>query len=175
MVAISRRLFKLKTEERTEGIYARNLQDIIDLIQFYNERDGEWTGDPDVRECFRRVPTAEDIEEVEKGIVYFQIGMVDARSTGDFFEELKVADDFSFYVNHESLTNFALFRTVLPRMRRANLYKVQIDGGMFSGLYFIPQDVAEATMAYDLTSHIERARNELERLTEVKRGHPNIR
>ena len=171
-------LHMLKCEDKEVRIYARKGKDIVDLIKYYRERarkDGVFN-DPRLAVWVKKVPTKEDIMKVEKGELFFQAGLVKIPEKDDnrqFYEELKVLPDFSVFVNDESLVYFELFRQRLPQLKRTNLYKIQLDGGLAAGLTFIPEDVMRSIMSYDLFPHLERARKALEEIANLQ--HPNLK
>lgn len=171
-------LYKLKTNDAGVRIYARDKRDIIDLVKYYYERarrNGH-LNDPRLAEWVRKVPTCEDILAVEKGEIFFQAGMISFAGDNNrqFWEELRVLPDFTVFTNEESLLNFEFLRRALPQLKRVNLYKIMRDGGIAPSLNFIPQDVMEATLRYDLTPHLEKARETLNRIQRIKEGHPNL-
>jgi hypothetical protein len=153
-------------------IYARNPKDIRDLIFSYREeaiKNGDME-DPRLAEWVRKIPSKENIITVEKGELFFQEGMVsvpDKNDKGPFYEELKVAPDFTVFVNDESLPRFRVVRANFPKLKRMELYKIQ-TGSMFPNLTFIPEDIMKAITEFNLDSYFEKARENLEKLKTVR-------
>ncbi|MAF50671.1 MAG: hypothetical protein CMH64_01135 [Nanoarchaeota archaeon] len=144
-------LYKLKTVEEDIHVYSRDPTDIMKLVSHYMEqrrRASNW---------LMKLPTLEEIEEVRNGKLRFQNGGIDFSGdrNEEFFERLQAASDFTVYVNRESFTAFDLMRQGLPQNKRADLYKIQVESTLFPSLNFVPEDIMQGIVAYDLTSLVE--------------------
>ena len=114
------------------------------------------------------------IIEVNSGLLRFQAGMVKIRTEGNFFEELPVAEDFRVYVNLESLPYFDMMRSQLldGKNKRGQLYKFHNNSGVVPSQNYLPRDVAEAIVRYDLNHLYEKAKEILSEITSLQ--HPNL-
>lgn len=164
------------------SIYARNPGDIIGLIRYYHEREGEKNlTRPDTAAWVKNIPTLENIETVDKGSFCFHVGYVRLPTAQDeerlpLYEELPVLPDFSVGVTLESAHVFADFRKTIPSKKRANLYKIDLRNVhlLSSFLTFVPEGVVRAVVDYDMTDVLAKGREYRESIEAVKRGHPNL-
>ena len=92
-------------QDMRTGIYARNPQHIIDVLQYYNEREKPDRTNPDLNWWLQKDFTLNDIEQVEKGRVRFIAGMLDF--SGDLnrplFEKIPITHEFTVYVPEENI------------------------------------------------------------------------
>ena len=174
-------LFKLRSEDEPVGIYARVPQHIVDLVSYYRERAKE-TGhldDPSLAKWVSKIPTLDDIAKVESGFIRYHVGMIslnpqEVDMERDLFSErMQVTDDFEVAVSPEGIFYFDVQRQQLPASKRGELYKFQTPG-IFGGLYFVPEDVMNGIVGYDLSPHVEEAKKVRERIEQVKAGHRNL-
>lgn len=169
-------LFKFDTQTEPVWFYARKPEHIIDLVTHYNKQvkmEGRLNS-PEIADWVRKIPSIEDIVETGKGIIAYHVGMINMSQKGDLFSEhMQVADDFEVRVSPESLLYFDAHRQRLPKSKRKDLYKLQIPG-VFSRLYFVPEDIMQAIVNYDLSPHIEKTKKIRERIENVKASHPNL-
>ena len=172
-------LFKLTSDE--VGIYARVPQHIVDLVSHYRARasaKGQLT-DTRLSKWVSKVPTLEDVVKVNKGGILYHVGMVCLATDEDkgkdlFSEKMQVTEDFEVAVSPEAVLYFAQQRAELPSLKRGDLYKFHVDNPIFGELYFIPEDIMNAIVAYDLTPHLEAAIKFRDRIETVKAGHPRL-
>lgn len=168
-------LYKLDNlaEDKT-NIYARDSQHIVELVELYAKRlTPEERNHPNLM-SWLKPDTISRIVEVDSGILRFQAGMINTALEGKLFEELTVSDDFKVYVNLESLPYFNTKRSRLLEEgnKRAQLYKFHNNNGLFASQNYLPRDVAEAIVRYDLNSLYEKAKEVLDKIASLK--HPNI-
>jgi len=171
-------LYKLnnKSEDRT-FFYARNQQHIIDLIRKYRtERlTPEDLKHPDILSWAKKEPELSDIIVETEGFMGFVGSMIDTNKPGDVFDvRLQVTPDFVVGLPSESLPAFRMWRMNILARKRGELYKAHVNHALFGAQYFIPEDVAQAIASYDLIPEMEKASEAIEKIAEVRRGHPNI-
>ncbi len=174
-------LYVFRGKDEPVQIYARDQQHIISLVEHYRER-AKKQGDLDnaqLDQWVRTVPTLDQIVAVDLGFVNYHAGMINLKLSEedmkkDFFSEyMRVIPDFEFRVSPESVGYFSVQRRLLPSLRRDHLYKLQTSGALGS-LNFIPEDVMNALLAYDLAPHLKRTREIRERIAYLKTQHPNL-
>ncbi|MEK6939357.1 MAG: hypothetical protein AABX31_01390 [Nanoarchaeota archaeon] len=162
-----------REEDRT-NIYARNSQHIVELVELYAKRlTPEERNHPKLM-SWLKPNTISKIIEVDSGVLRFQAGMINTALEGNLFEELPVTSDFKVQVNLESLPYFDTMRAGLLKEenKRGQLYKFHNNHGLFASQNYLPQDIAEAVVKYDLKSLYEKAEETLERITSLK--HPSL-
>lgn len=178
-------LYLLKMPEDANAfvrVYARDSEHIIELVDYYRQRarDSGHLEDPKLGWWVKKIPSLEDIEQVRSGHINYHVGMIvlnpdEVDREGDFFSErMQVADDFTVAVSLEAMAYFDLQRRQLPNSKRRELYKFQIEGGAFSSLNFIPEDVVQGITSYDIFPHLEKSRDVIESIRQAKAGHPNL-
>lgn len=164
------------------AFYARDPQHIVDLVQHYYDQTKQENrlDDPQIAQWSKKVPVLDDIKIVEKGIIRYHVGMVfcetdDEETNADLFSErMQVTDDFIVAVSPESVFYFDGARQGLPNIKRGELYKFQ-TGGIFRSLTFIPEDVMQGIVNYDLAPHKRRAEEFQAKIQAIKKGHPGLR
>lgn len=175
-------LYLLKSKQVPVQIFGRNPNDIVSVVEYHRkqaEQDGVLSR-PDLADWIRTVPAIDEIPKVEKGRINFHVGMInckpnEADPNADFFSEyMQVTPDFLVAVSPESVLYFEMQRRQLPQSKRGSLYKFEVPGGLFASLNFIPQDVMEAILKYDLTPHIERGMRARKKIEQIAAGHPNL-
>lgn len=155
-------LYKLK--DTSAAVYAREPKDIVDLIHYYHTREGDaLITHPSTKSWVKKIPDDSDIELVEQGSFTYHVGNVrlpTTQSEGElpYFEELCVLPDFTVYISPQSAYEFRDFRDALSTKKRGNLFKVQVDH-LFGGLTFIPEDVMQAVVEFDLVDLLMQADN----------------
>ncbi|HIH15457.1 MAG: hypothetical protein QT08_C0013G0013 [archaeon GW2011_AR17] len=165
--------------ERTQ-FYAREKEDIFGVIDFYKEREKKAKKDEGLDSFSKRISPEllETITSVEQGYFRFHVGPLIMPEEGseegkeDVFQKLAILPDFSVGVSYEASAYFDIFRRSLPALRRANLYKVQVDNSIFGGLTYIPRDVVDAIVAYDLSDLLQKGKTFREKIASIR--HPNI-
>lgn len=170
-------LFKLQNDsfERTH-IYARDPQDIVDLVSYYRtERlSPEELKDPTLLGWVKKVPSLDDIAVVESGSITYHVGMFSiARDPEDRFLHIPLVDDFDLLVTREALQWFDVQRLRLGDTKRAGLYKFAFYDVDFGAQYFVPADVMRAMKDLSLQKWYEEAAEDLERWERIAE-HPNI-
>ena len=178
-------IYLLTSKNESFQMYARDPKHIIELVEHYHEQaknDGN-LDNPKVSNWVRKIPTLEDITQIEKGRINFHVGMVNLnRDENDmdkdlFSEYMQVTKDFLVAVSPEAVLYFEMYKQQLEqnlgKLKRGELYKVQIPGGVFASLNFIPEDVMQAILKYDLKPHLEKGIQARENI-EQKINHPNI-
>ncbi len=170
-------LYTLNNEERDRTFfYGRVKEHIIEVVNHYRARlTPEEKANPQLHSWARDEPTLDKILEVESGVLHF-VGSMIAMGEGKLFDvELQVTPDFSVAMPHESLPAFGLWRADLLSRKRGELYKAHVSHSLFGAQYFLPEDIVRAIVGHDLRPHMDAAREKLEKLETVKRGHPNLR
>lgn len=169
-------LYKLKLNDFRFNFYARDAQDIVDLVNRYYQQsvnDGS-INHPNIGPWVKET-NLDDIEVVKQGLIRYHVGMLDLSIEGDIFSErMQVTDDFEVAVSPEALFAYAIQRLELPNNKRLNLYKFQVPHDGFGSLNFVPQDVMERMVNYDLTPHLENAKKARAKIEKIKLGHPNL-
>ena len=165
--------------ERTQ-FYSRQRQDIVDVISNYKTREKSSGNDtrPDSFSVKISPEVLDTITEVKEGFLRFHVGplfmpQTEEEGKKDVFHTLQVLPDFSVGVSYEASAHFDRFRRSLSSQRRVNLYKVQVDNGLFGGLYFVPEDVVDAIVSFDLSDLLSEGKIFRERIAGV--SHPNLR
>ena len=166
-------LYKLNNPaEDNTYFYARDPEHIIELIQQYRKKVTEKERqDPKLVNWVKSEPTLDQIVKVKEGSLCFQAGMICMDTKGELFEHLQVTPDFTVHVNVESLPYFDLARTELPEHKRGKLYKMHCPGSIFQGLYFLPEDIIKAIVAYDLTELYKKGDEYLGRIADLRHQH----
>lgn len=166
--------------ERT-FFYARERQDIADVIDFYKGRERK-AGIDTRQDSFSVKVTSgllDTIAPVEMGWLRFHVGPILLSKEGEtgeddnFFRVFKVLPDFSVEVSYEASAHFALFRRQLSLNQRGNLYKGKVDNSLFGGLYYVPKDVVEAMVSFDLSDFLKEGKKFRDAIASI--NHPNIR
>jgi len=143
------------------NIYARNPRHIVDLIKSYQRKVGSDTAPP----WLKNIPEEQTIPQVEHGKLYLTPRIDLERNVFKLlFAELQVCDDFSVFIDPLSIYNFENIRRGFQRLKREDLYKVQIRGPVFEDLTFIPEDVAEAMIKFDIEPLIQTAKSEFSKV-----------
>ena len=172
-------LFKLAFEDERTTFYSRDPRDIVDLIKHYHNQDipGYSRDDPRIAKWSKRVPEISEIKTTDEGKIYYHEGILSLENGDEevFSEKLQVADDFQILMSKESVLYFDLLRTRFPNLKRENLFKLHVSNAIFGGLYFIPKDVVEGIIKYDLTPHYKNSEEVRSRIEEIKQFHPNLR
>ncbi len=173
-------LYLFQPKDQLIQFYSRDPKHVIETIGYYQERsksDGTFYR-PGIASWVKTLPNLNDIVTVDSGRINYHVGMINLNPKevdmeGDFFSEhMQVTPDFLVATSSESVLYFDMQRKQLPNAKRGPLYKLQIPGSIFANLNFIPQDIMEAIVQYDITPHIERgmrARESIERVV-----HPNL-
>ena len=172
-------VFHYLSLERTQ-FYAREKQDILDLIDHYKQREVA-RGAQNEPMSFSRKLSPEILETIhteERGYFRFHVGPLilpknEEEGKKDVFQELQVLSDFTVAVSYEDSGYFDLFRRSILDSRRMNLYKAEVDNSLFGGLTFIPRDVVDAILAFDLSDLLKEGRKFREVIAGI--NHPNIR
>jgi hypothetical protein len=164
-------LYRLSTPETEQvRVYGREPLQIIGLVNHYRCLfSSNSAGLADAPAWIKKGPSLDDIVRVNEGSFMFQIGKASYAGLLDtefIFEGLRVTDDFTVFVEMDSLDSFDALRKVLDRtqVRDTGLYAIQITGGRCAGLTFVPKDISEAMRAYDLTPHLGKAEILLEQM-----------
>ena len=159
--------------------YGREPQQILDVLDYYikqTNRDNLW-GHPQLAWWLKKKFSAADIEEVREGTFAYFAGMIhvdEGNKNKNLFEHLRVTDDFIVQVPEENLGYFALWRETIPRLKRAELYKLQNPIEMFMNISFVPEDIAQAIMKFNLTKYTEAVSADMARRAELSK-HPNVK
>ena len=158
-------LFKFATERELAVFYARDPKDIRNLIEHYYKQtiDAGRLDDPNIANWAKRVPEMSEIETVDSGNLWFHVGPYGG---GSDWEDLQVTDDFLARISLESIMSFDSYRRRLPEKKRVDLYKFYVPD-IAGQLYFIPEDVMQGILDYDLEPHMEKAREAMCKISGV--------
>ncbi len=177
-------LYLLHPKGEPVQIYARDPKDIVGLVEYYHNQaknDGK-LDDPHTVDWVKNIPKPDEIRQAESGRINYHVGMVNLNDAaeGDFFSEhLQVTPDFLVAVSPEAILYFEMhlqkLSKSLQQLKRGQLYKFQVHGGMyFSSLNFIPEDVMNAMLNYDLRPHIEKGIKARRDIEKIASGNPII-
>lgn len=158
------------------NFYGRTPEQIFATLEFYLkkiQKDGVPRDHPDLVWWLKRDFTRDDIEEVNKGGFAFVTGMLylgEEVADEPFYEELKVTDDFTVYVPKENIGHFTLWRMRVSQMKRGELYELRNPIDAFMNTSFVPEDIANAIVAHDLTPYTEAVKQDIARRERLSRG-----
>lgn len=169
-------LYLLQDPKDPTFFYARDPDDIVETLRYYHKREPWMASDPNVMEVFRSIPDPAKIPQVEKGVLTFRAGMMvlsDKVKDKNIFEELQVLPDFVVRANLEAGPYLMMLKSSFPNLKRGNLYKVQTSG-LFATQTFLPQDVVDAIIAYDLTDFLRAGDDLTDEVLATTSSHPNL-
>ncbi|MBN2142167.1 hypothetical protein JW711_02455 [Candidatus Woesearchaeota archaeon] len=174
-------IYRLAFPHDKAQFFARDPDHIVELIAYYHRRiinDG-LIGSPKAAGWTQGVPSADEIGLVDLGVIRYHTGpsIIRPHPMGlglDLHsEKMRVTPDFEVHVSPEALFYFDDHRMLLRNAKRCRLYKMSLTGGPSDAcLNFIPEDVLEGMLTYDLTPHLEIANKAREYLMGLT--HPNI-
>jgi hypothetical protein len=141
-------LHKLKTGERDwTFFYARNPDNIIDLIEDYRKKATTRTlTDPSLQSCFSRNPTLEDVVEVKMGSIIYIPTRLDQPNL--ILEEFQVSDEFVVSMPKGAVDLFKKHVNHSLSEKRGDLYKLKL-GGVFPSQNYLPEDIIKAMVNCD--------------------------
>ena len=162
------------------GFYARNPEDIIDFILKFKQLIPGVLEHPKCPDCFKVIPDVKNIGEFEKTYIKYHMGPMnfnpnELKQNEDFFRErMLVTPDLEIACSPESVELFARHRFHIAKSKIGNLYELEVSNFIFGGFYCIPEDIAKAMVAYDLSPHLERNRVMRRTMNSTYDNHPGL-
>ncbi len=159
--------------------YGRNPQQILNALDCYLERAKREGAikDPNLVWWLKRKYTSQDIEEVEKGFFVFISGMIymgEEVKDKPLFEPIDITNDFRVFVPEENIGYFSLWRTNILKKEEGELYRLQNPIEFYMNISFVPRDIAEAIMNYDLSRYRSVVEEDIARREKISRN-PHIK
>ncbi|MEK6900103.1 MAG: hypothetical protein AABX05_03185 [Nanoarchaeota archaeon] len=126
------------------NIYARNTEDIIGWMSWFQQQDIEVIGSKG------RFPAGiESLVQVDKGELKFDFGGI---VSGKEYAEIDITEDFTVKVRTESVPYFRSYQSRLKTIKVGDLYGVREYFGSFNAMSYVPLDVFSALRDCDLSS-----------------------